>query len=235
MKFFTDRSVVNDYLLIKLPQYSGLKDKDRWKEILVDPGVYDLTKGPTFKWEDKIDVDEFLETLPANHYFSWDYPPDMNLDHTEHFLERTWENALKYHAHPQYIVTVQCRFQDFPDFKKRFDQYNALDIESEFLGIGNMCRYPRMNLYLKNVLLYAFKNLKHPRLHIYGLCLSALPTAFELAEKYDIDFSTDSTKWTRAVTNELKYKYGLNAKRDTRQIFFDAYLERIKEKGIELN
>ena len=36
------------------------------------------------------------------------------------------------------------------------------------------------------------------------------------------------------MTDDLKHQYGLHAKTKTRQIFFDAYLDKIREKGIEL-
>jgi len=51
----------------------------------------------------------------------------------------------------------------------------------------------------------------------------------------NVELSTDSTKWTRAVTDDLKHQYGLHAKAATRQIFFDAYLNRIRDKGVILN
>ena len=51
MKFFTDKTVINDYLLIKIKDYLKLKDKSRWQEIFVDPGVYELTKTFYYSWE----------------------------------------------------------------------------------------------------------------------------------------------------------------------------------------
>jgi len=48
MKFFTDKTVDNPYLLIKIKDYLNLKDKSKWKEIFIDPGVYELTKSNKF-------------------------------------------------------------------------------------------------------------------------------------------------------------------------------------------
>ena len=54
MKFFTDKSVVNDYLLVKIKDYKKMTDFSRWKEVFIDPGVYDLVKDYKFSWEGKI-------------------------------------------------------------------------------------------------------------------------------------------------------------------------------------
>ena len=118
MKFFTDKKVINDYLLIKIKDYLKVKDFSRWKEVFIDPGVYDLTKGPKFKWEGKINIDKFLDSLLPNHYFSWDYPCDMNKKYTTLFLTKTWNRAVKYHEHPNYIVTVQFKHKNYWSFCK---------------------------------------------------------------------------------------------------------------------
>ena len=96
MKFFTDKTVVNDYLLIKIIDYVKLKSFSRWKEIFVDPGVYDLVKSDQFKWQGKINISLFLRFLPCNHYFSWDYPGDMNPQFQDKFLIWTYNNAINY-------------------------------------------------------------------------------------------------------------------------------------------
>ena len=45
MKFFTDHTVDNEFLLIKLKDYlKGKHLKRDYKEVLIDPGVYELTK-----------------------------------------------------------------------------------------------------------------------------------------------------------------------------------------------
>ena len=70
MKFFTDKTVKNDYLLIKIKDYIKMKEstKKRWKEILIDPGVYDLTKDYKFGWEGKINIPKFLDSFNLHKY-----------------------------------------------------------------------------------------------------------------------------------------------------------------------
>ena len=93
-----------------------------------------------------------------------------------------------------------------------------------------MCRFRTLNNFLKHSLDYAFSHCKHQRIHIYGLCLKAIPYAYNLAKRYYIELSVDSTKWTRACNNDLKKKYGFfNCRKDNRQEFFDAYKKRIEE------
>ena len=134
MKFFTDRTVINDYVLIKIKDYIKMRKTttNKWKEILVDPGVYDLTKDYKFKWEGKINIAEFLDSLPGNHYFSCDLPSDMNLKYKKYFFEKSWQYAKAYCYHPQFIVTVQFYQNDYWSFKENFDRYNNLDIRSGF-------------------------------------------------------------------------------------------------------
>lgn len=220
MKFFTDKSVVNDYLLVKIKDYKKMTDFSRWKEVFIDPGVYDLVKDYKFSWEGKINIPEFLDSLPDNHYFSWDYPGDMNLFHQDLFLHNTWNSAEMFHDHPQFIVTTQYKFRNYWNFVEWFDRYNGLDIKSGILGLGNMCRFRSLNQYLKHTLDYAFSHCKHKRIHIYGLCLKAIPYAVRLVKRFNIELSVDNTKWTFCY-------YETDIK--DRQHHFEMYQEKISK------
>jgi hypothetical protein len=228
MKFFTDRTVINDYLLVKIKDYLKMDDFSRWKEIFIDPGVYELTKSNCYSWEWDINVSHFLNSLPDTHYFSFDYPCDMNLQYQELFLKNSWNNAKMFHYHPNYIVTVQSKFNHYWSFKEWFDKYNELPIESGILALGNMCRFRTLNQYLKHSLDYAFSRCNHPRIHIYGLCIKAIPYVNKLAKRFNIELSTDSTKWTRACTVELKEKYNISCNGQNRQEYFNEYRKKIE-------
>lgn len=242
MKFFTDKTVINDYLLIKIKDYWKLQRKgndfSRWKEVFIDPGVYELTKALEYSWVNKMSYNmmgQWIKNLPNNHYFSWDYPGDMNVPHQDYFMDKSWQNAKEYCKYPQYVITVQSKFKDYEDFVKWFDKYNKLEIKSGIVGLGNMCRFRNLNDYLKNALDYAFSKCKHPRIHIYGLCLRAIPYAVALSKRYNVKLSIDSTKWTRAVNKKLKDKYNgrVCCRKENRQEFFDEYKKRIKEVLLE--
>lgn len=225
MKFFTDRTVRNDFLLIKIGDYIKLKDFSRWKEIFIDPGVYELTKQKQYSWEKWLNIWEFLNSLPKNHFFSTDYPCDMNPKYSKEYIDWTYERNHVYNGHPNFIVTVQSKFRDYFDFVKYFDIYNALHIESGILALGNMCRFRTLNHFLKHSLDYAFSHCNHPRLHIYGLCFKAIPYANKLAKRFRIEFSFDSTKWTRAC-----WQSGLpSCNKWNRQFYFDMYKKRLEE------
>ena len=234
MKFFTDKSVKNDYLLIKITDYLKLRNKNidfsKWKEIFIDCCVYELKSSNEYSWINYINIQDFLNSLPNNHYFSLDYPSDMNLQYQDLFIEKSWNNAIKYHNYSQYIITVQYKVKNFWNFVDWFDKYNNLSIESGILGLGNMCKIKYFTEFLENSLDYAFSNCKHSNIHIYGLCLKAIPFSIKLAKRYNINLSIDSTNWTRACTNKLKNKYGLNCCKINRQIFFNTYLELIRKK-----
>ena len=238
MKFFTDKSVKNPYLLIKITDYIKLKNKNIdfsiWKEIFVDPCVYELTKSNEYSWlntkTNPKQIIDFIQSLPFNHFFSLDYPCDMNIKYQDSFLTKSWNNALLYNNHPNYIITVQSKFNDFWSFVEWFNKYNNLNIKSNILGLGNLCRFRNLTEYLINVLDYAFSNCNHSRIHIYGLCLKAIPLSVRLAELYNIELSIDSTKWSRACNMYLRNKYGLACNSNNRQEFFNEYLKLIEKK-----
>lgn len=234
IKFFTDKTVINDYLLVKIKDYFGMKDFSRWDEILIDPHVYELTKSEFFSWEKETYkqtlefIIGFLDSLPEDHYFSWDYPGDMTLQYQDLFITRTWENACHLCYHPNYIVTAQYKFNDYWNFKEWFNKYNDLNIESGIMGLGNMCRFRTLNQYLKHTLDYAFSHCRYKRIHIYGLCLKAIPHAVKLAKRFNIELSVDSTNWTRCVTKEMKEIYKVGCRKGERQIFFDEYMKKLE-------
>ncbi|MDH3324493.1 MAG: hypothetical protein OEL89_02550, partial [Candidatus Peregrinibacteria bacterium] len=128
------------YLIVKLSNYFKLKKPDFYKFILIDPGVYDLIERDRYDWEGTINIPEFIDSLPSNHYFSFDYPGDMNPEFQDQFLTRSWENAIQYCGFKQYIVTVQYKFNDYYDFIFWFDKYNELTITSGIMGLGNICK-----------------------------------------------------------------------------------------------
>ncbi len=229
MKFFTDKTVQNDFLLVKLKDYLKLKDYSQWKEILIDPGVYDLMKDSKFKWEGTINISDFLDTLPKNHYFSWDYPGDMNLQYQALFLEKTWKIALKFHKHPQYITTVQYKYNNYWDFIEWFDKYNKLDIASGYLGLGNMCKTSRKKYFMNHALDYAYKNCDHPRIHIYGLPLRFVSQVEKLGKRFKIKTSIDNVKWTF-----MWYEFDNKEERNNKQLLFNTYLQKIREKSVKL-
>lgn len=238
MKFFTDKTVKNEYLLIKIKDYLKLKNYSQWKEIYIDPGVYDLTKDYKFSWEGEINIQDFLDCLPENHYFSCDLPSDMNLKFKKYFLEKSWQYAQAYCYHPQFIVTVQFYHNNYLSFIENFKKYNNLKIKSGILGIGNYCKHHFYNDFVKHTLPYLFKNCKHPKIHIYGLGFRIIPHAYKLAKKYKIELTIDSTKWTRTVNPKFRKSLGENHRaccgKDERQLFFEQYLTEIRKRGVKL-
>lgn len=224
LKFFTDKSVINDFLLVKIEDYIKMKSFRRWSEVLIDPGVYHLKTSKIYPWEGQIHIEEFMENLPKKHYFAFDYPCDMNIKYQDSFIIKSWLNAKKYAIYEHFIPVVQFGFSNFKEFKIMFDGYNKLDIASKIIGLGNMCRIHFLNDFMKNAIRYAFENCKHNRIHIYGLGLRIIPYAHRLSVINDIELSVDSTKWTRS-----HHTPGLRANtKAQRQEFFDEYLSHIK-------
>lgn len=201
--------------------------------------MYDLKKYGEFQWVEKdlVHIPDFLDSLPSNHYFSFDYPGDMNMPLQDYFLDRTWSNAKRYCKHPQYIVTVQYKHNNYWNFMEWFDKFNNLEISSEILGLGNLCRFRTLNQYLKHALDYAFKHTRHQRMHIYGLCMLAIPYANKRARQFNIDLSVDSTKWTRCINDVCRESNSgyASCRKINRQLFFDEYLKEIRKRGVKLD
>jgi len=236
MKFFTDKTVKNDFLLIKITDYlKNNTNLSQYKEIFIDPCVYQLKKYDEYAWNLNFDVVKFLDSLPENCYFSLDYPCDMNKKFQNEFLRKSWENAIRYCYHPNYIITVQFQFNDFWWFKQWFDKYNDLYIKSSILALGNICRILKLNKFMKDTLTYAFKNCRHSRIHIYGLTARAFTFAYNLSNEYNIKLSIDSLKWTRPCSTQLRLKYNKRScNKNNRQEYFNEYIKMIIKKGIKL-
>jgi len=224
MKFFTDKNWTNGnlwpYLLLKVPQYLKMRDFSNQKEILIDPGVWELIEDHSFSWERDINLHKFLDSLPSNHFLSLDYPSDMNLKYKKLFLEKSQQYSLGFCYHPNFIVTVQFYHNNYWSFRENFDKYNALDITSGFLALGNICKHKTCNEFIKHSLDYAFSHTRYDRMHIYGLCKSAIPYAYKLGKRFKIDLSIDSTKWQY-------YK-----KTSERPFIFKQYLNDLRSKGV---
>lgn len=248
MKFFTDRTVKNDYFLIHLKKYIKLRKKNnfkQWKEVYIDPGVIGLKKHPTLPIEKEVHIHEFLDSLPSNHFLSMDFPSDMNMNYKNLLLEKSWQYAQAYCYHPQFIVTLQFIHNNYWSFREWFDKYNNLTIKSNILGIGNLCRQLQCNDFMKHVIPHIMKYSKYKKIHIYGLSLKNIPITNKWALKYGIELSMDSTKWTRACNKDLKDRFGVNGgynrdnenlnRKEVRQLFFDTYLETIRSRGIIVN
>lgn len=201
MKFFTDQRWW-PYLLINIKKYRKMRKFKRFKEIIVDPGVFDLKNNSEYSWEGSINIDEFLDSLPENHYFSWDYPSDMNLSYEDLFIQKSKLNAEKYHNHPQYITTIQGKFNNYFNYIYWFHLYN--DLDPDYLGLGNMCQHRTLNEFLKHTIPYIFKYSNTKKIHIYGLCKQGIIFAMRMAKRYKIDLSVDQEKWQYYQPSKLR-------------------------------
>ncbi len=195
------------YLITKISKYLKIRDFTPYETILIDPGVFDLIDSPCYKWEKKIDINDFLETLSSNHFFSFDYPCDMNEKYTKLFLRKSWENAQRFSSHSQYIVTVQYRYNDYWSFQEWFDKYNELDIASNFMGLGNICKQRGINEFLKHAIPYAFKNSKAKWIHVYGANKHLIHYLKKLEKKYNKKVTVDNRKWEFYAPSSKRPEY----------------------------
>lgn len=233
MIFFTDITTdASHYCLLNINRYSDQR-KYQKKMIFVDPGVYELKKKSEYS---KIGfMRELIPNLELNEYISIDYPCDMSPQYSKDFIQKSIDNNWAYHSNPKYICTIQFRFHNYADFKYRIEELSPIwKNTNKILGIGNMCRIRKPDVFTDYVFSYLNSIAKEGmRIHFYGLWLSLIRKYLgRLDAKCHI--SVDSTKWTQAVTTELKLKYGLNARKNTRNEFFLAYMQEINNAGINV-
>jgi len=229
------------------------KRKPQKKLVLVDPGVHALMKLPEYP---QIELLHQLASgevpLQSNEWVSIDYPGDMFPDRMAEFIERTYQNNIKYQLNPKYICTVQFHLSncatpsaswagvahgdltDFASFKFNLDRVLPIfkQTPQKILGIGNICRIMYPNKLLDRMIGYIVKihrtQQKFKWVHLYGLSLRNIRKYVPVLEYAGIRVSVDSTKWTRACNTELKRNYGLKCIKKTRDLYFTTYMESIK-------
>lgn len=236
MKFFTDITTnCSRYCLCNIKKIEDKRLKDK-KEVFIDPSVYELRDRNEYS---NIEQLHYLaqSKLPEKYAISIDYPSDMNFDSENQFIEKTNANNFRYADNAQYICTIQSKFQNIEDWKNQFELLKPIFYNKQkILAIGNLCRiryftksnhsYDFMNEIVNTIEEHA-SGIK--QLHIYGLSFNGLR---KFGKRLDncVQFSIDSTKWTRAITKELKLKFGASAKKNARDIFFLEYIKQIQEQ-----
>lgn len=218
--FFTDITTnCSNFCLLNIKQYSKKKHLNKFL-YLIDPSVYELKNNIEYS---QIDL---LHSIAKENkeLISIDYPCDMNLEYSDLFIEKSIQNNLKYAKNNCYIATIQFKFLDFIDFKKQFEYLEEnIDFTQKIIGIGNLCRILSSNEFTDKV--FKYLNSKKYFYHFYGL-------GFRLIKKYIhlFDFcSIDSTKWTKAITNDFKLQNGVCCRKFNRNKYFLKYISELSK------
>ena len=229
MKFFTDITTnASNFCLLNIKKYYDPR-KESKKIVFVDPGVYELKKHREYS---QIELLQQLAQgeLKENEYLSIDYPCDMNLQYADEFIAKSIENNLRYAENPQYICTIQFRFQDFDSFRENWEHLECwVNFPQKIIGIGNLCRIMYPNEFTNDVFEYIISHTsKGQQIHFYGLSLRLIKTYIPLLERAGLVITLDSTKWTKAVTNTLKLAHGVCCRKATRDLYFFSYMDEIR-------
>ena len=145
--------------------------------------------------EETIDIPKFLNSLPKNRYFTWDYPGDMNPQYSNLFLKKSWDNACKFSKHPNYITTVQYQFNNYMNLTEWFSEYNELPMTSGIMGIGNMCQQKGLNSFVKHAIPYILKKSNANWIHFYGPNLRIIKYLSKWEKLTDKLITVDNRKW----------------------------------------
>ncbi len=237
--FFTDINTnISKYCLLNIKQYYS-KKKDNKEICYIDPSVHELLKSDEYS---KIDIlykllDDNL--LLPNEFISIDYPCDMNANYTDLFIKKSYDNNIKYKDNSKYICTIQFKFKDFEDFIYQTERLRYVwdGNITKIIGMGNLCRIFYADEFMNKVLLYIRDNMQGKSVHFYGIGLRVIKSKiFREILNGNIIVSVDSTKWTRAVNQNLKDRVkAYNCNKQTRDLFFVEYMNNIKKSGIEVH
>ena len=246
--FFTyPKGIINNYAIINCKFWLNLKKQivnydlineysKKYKIVFLEPEVMYLKKNISFRFDKWLNVYDLLANLPNNVFISIDYPCDMNPKETNRFIFKTIENIQKFGHSKQYITTIQFKFRDFHSFKENFELITNLPVNCKILAIGNLCRLIKLKKDIefgKKIIDFLVENIDYNQfnqIHIYGLGMRLIPYFYNSFKHKNIILSIDSTKWTKAITKELKLKFGINCKKENRQIFFNEYIKHIYNK-----
>lgn len=226
----------------KLVKYNIINElSEKYTKVILEPEVFILKQQNHYRFEKWLNIKDFLNNLPANCYFSLDYPSDMNINYQYQFITKTHYNIKKYHYSKHYINTVQFLFFNFESFKENFDIINNIESKSKIMGIGNLCRLFSNSRKTKTFYLKLFNYIKdninknnYKWLHIYGLGLAYIKPFYSILKNSFKVLSVDSTKWTRACNSNLKLQFGLNCNRNNKQLFFNEYMKTIQKRNIPI-
>lgn len=106
--FMTDITTdASNYCLLSIKKYND-KRKEKKKLFFIDPGVYELVK--TNEYSHITELHELVPNLKENEYISIDYPCDMNPKYTKEFIEKSYQNNVRYASNLHYICTIQMHF-----------------------------------------------------------------------------------------------------------------------------
>jgi hypothetical protein len=228
--FFTDfQTNASKFCLCQINRYDYLLKHHKRTEkskYMIDPGVHELKIRYDYSR-----INQLNEMAQSNKEFiSIDYPSDMNEEMSDIFIRRTNLNNQKYANKSKYIIGIQSIREDFQSFVKNFN-YNLPLMNRHIVGIGNLCRIMRPNQYTDNLFKFLNENIMGNRYHFFGLSLRLIKKYLQSPNFY---WSVDSTKFTKTVNDSLKYQYGLNCKKENRDIFFLEYIKSIRNSGIEI-
>lgn len=227
MKFFTSVGVrISRFAMVNIKEYNH-RLRPLKEIVFIDPGVYDLVKGPEYRYIDWLH--HKANHLKPNEWISIDYPGDMNPKYQELFIRKSIENNIRYRDNPNYIATVQSRYMDAYDFKFRLvELLDIVDgVKGKRLGIGNICRILKNNEFIDTVfkLLRQYVPQSMP-IHFYGLSFNAITKYLPELEESGYDISVDSTKWLFSKENFRKYA---GTKKPRSQYVSETFIEYINK------
>ncbi len=234
MIFFTEVTCEpSNYCLLHVGKYNCAR-KLKKKEILVDPGVLELTKLPDYS---KIKLLHELASggLQKNEWISIDYPPYMDPSKANSFIKKSVENNFKYKDNDRYICCIQYFPRMIDQFTRRLGELlPILQNPKKMIGIGGIKDIEMPNMHTNLLFHTLMKEISPRRIHLYGPAETLIEKYVPLLERKGWIVSVDSTKWTRACTVKLKRQHGLYC-HEKKNLYFEIYMKKLSKRlGVDV-
>ena len=242
MLFFTDITTnVSNFCLLHISKYYDCRKK-RKKLVFVDPGVYELKKSNEYSHRDLLHklASGYIQ-MQSNEFISIDYPCDMNPKFSYEFIQKTYENNVRYAHNSQYICTVQSNFLDFPSFLFNMNRTKYIWSNSnKILGMGNLCRLIRwsnnpesnsykIKLYLDKVFYYLVSHADLiDKIHFYGIGIQMIREYIPKINRL-MEITIDSTKFTKRIHKNPPLDKSICCRKHDRDLYFLEYMKEIKK------
>lgn len=233
MIFFTDITTnASNYCLLNIKKYHDPRRCNKYL-IFIDPGVYELKK--TNEYSHIKELHEIVENgLDINEFISIDYPCDMNPKYTKEFIEKSYQNNVKYASNLHYICTIQMHFGSYRSFEYEAERLRPIWSQpGKIIGIGNMCRIMKTNSFTDAVYRYICNNMHGHWVHVYGMPMKQIKKYAKQLEYNGIELSVDSTKWTKRIHKRPPLDKKICCTKITRDLFFTEYIKYIRNSGIQ--
>jgi hypothetical protein len=210
------------------------KRKELRKLIFIDPAVLDLRDYHYYVNESAM-IGLIESTLREHEFISLDYPVDFARDENEslEFVEKSYENNMRWKDNLHYICCIQSRHNDYDDFVLQYERLRPIFAnKKKILGIGGACSHTkRPNEFTDKVFNYLSEHASEIYwVHFYGIKTPLISAYIDRLQMYaPLRISFDSTQYQFLADSSLYHEgFGmLPIGSKTKPLYLKIYLKQL--------